>query len=179
MVATPVQDLLPMFKREINAPGIELFPTASAGSLLGYIKDGFWDARLAETLAAYTIALGEDITPAQTTGTEYFTDSGLTNQKFPEQFHMMVVLFGGFRMIRLKILNLSVNFKAEAGPVSYEQQASATTLRAVLDSMERRMKELRVMYSDAYFQEVFILMDGQSQATYSLLEGLADTQVLL
>lgn len=178
-MATPVQDLIPMFKREINAPGIELFPTASVGSLLGYIKDGFWDAFLAETLQTYTIALGEDITPPQTTDVEYFTDSGLTNDDFPEQFQMMVVLFGGFRMIRLKILNLAVNFKADAGPTSYEQQASATTLRAVLASMERRMKELRVQYSDAYYQDVFILMDGQSQATYSLLEGLPEAQVLL
>jgi hypothetical protein len=141
--------------------------------------DGFWDARLAETLSAYTVAKGEVIDPAQTTGVDYFTDAGLTNGDLPTQFHMMVVLFAGFRMIRLKILALAVNFKAVAGPTSYEQQASATTLRAVLSSMESRMRELRFQYSDAYYQDVFVLMDGQAQATYSLLNDLADYQVLL
>lgn len=174
-----VQDLIPMLNREVNAPGAEMFETASTGSKLGYLMDGFWDARLAGILSEYTIALGEDITPVQATGSSYFTDSSKTNGDFPEQFQMMVVLFAGFRMVRMKILSLAINFKAVAGPAEYEQQASATTLRAVLDSLSNRLQELKAQYSDDFSQSEFILMDGVAQAEYAWLNGLAGTQIVL
>jgi hypothetical protein len=178
-MATLITDLIPTLNREINPPGAELYTTASAGAKIGYLKDGFWDARLAGMLSTYTIALGEDITPAQTTGAEYYTDIDLTNDNLPEQFQMMIVLFAGFRLTRLKILALAVNFTAEAGPVSYEQQASATTLRAVLKSLEDRMKELRAQYSDDFNASVFVMMDGIAQSEYALLGSLADLQIVL
>lgn len=177
-MATPVTDLIPMLNREINPTGAELFSTMSAGTKIGYLKDGFWDARLAGILDEYTIALGEDITPAQTTGTEYYTDVGLSNEDLPEEFHMLITLFAGFRLIRLKILNLAVNFKATAGPAEYEQQASATTLRAVLKSLEDRLQELKAQYSEDFNQSVFVMMDGIAQSTYSLMNGLPDLQIV-
>ena len=178
-MATPVQDLIPMLNREINPTGAELFSTMTAATKIGYLKDGFWDARLAGILSSYTVAVGEDITPAQTTGTDYFTDVGLSNEDFPEQYHMLVTLFAGFRLVRLKILNLAVNFKAVAGPAEYEQQASATTLRAVLKSLEDRLQELKAQYSEDFNQSAFLVMDGVAQSTYSLLNGLPDLQIVL
>jgi len=174
-----VQDLVPILDREVNPPGAEMFSSASTGQKLGYLMDGFWDARLAGILGTYTIALGEDITPVQATGKNYFTDLGKTNGGFPEEFQMMVVLFAGFRMVRMKILSLSVNFKAVAGPVEYEQQASATTLRAVLDSLSGRLQELKGQYSEDFLQSAFILMDGVAQAEYAWLNGLAGDQIVV
>jgi hypothetical protein len=178
-MSTAVTDLIPMLNREVNATGVELFPTMSAGTKIGYLQDGFWDARLAGILDSYTVALGEDITPAQTTGTSYFTDIGLSNEDLPTEYHMLITLFAGFRLIRLKILNLAVNFKAVAGPAEYEQQASATTLRAVLKSLEDRLQELKAQYSEDFNQGVFVMMDGIAQSTYSLLNGLPDMQIVL
>lgn len=178
-MSTAVQDLIPILNRELNPPGAELYTTMSAGQKIGYLVDGFWDARLSGTLSEYTAALGEDITPPETTGAYYFTDIDASGGDFPEQYQMMVVIFAGFRLVRMKILQLAVNFKAVAGPAEYEQQASATTLRAVLKSLSDRIQELKGQYSEDFNQTAFILMDGQMQAEYSLLNNLAEFQVVL
>lgn len=165
-----------MLDREINVPGTSGI-TASSGQKLGYIEDGFWDVRLSGMLKNYTVALGETITPAQDTGKKYFTDHGLTNEDLDQQFWMMIVIFAGFRLLRLRIMQLAVNFTAEAGPVSYEQQASATVLRALLDNLQRRIDELKGLYSDEY-SSTFYLMDGMAQAEYAYLTNLAELQVI-
>jgi hypothetical protein len=90
---------------------------------------------------------------------------------------MMVVVFAGARMIRNKILNLAINFKAEAGPVSYEQQASATTLRAVLATLEKRLVELKTMYSDSFTPGAFAYMDGTLQRAAAEVQGYQLLQI--
>lgn len=177
-MSTPLTDLLPMFNREIDIPGATQFATVSAGAKLGYIEDGFWDVRLCGMLGSYTVALGEDITPPETTGVKYFTDQDLTGESLEQKFWMMITIFAGFRLLRLKIMQLAVNFTAEAGPVSYEQQASATVLRALLDNLQNRIDQLKVQYSDDFGSDLFVLMDGVAQAEYSALNGLADLQIL-
>jgi hypothetical protein len=74
-------------------------------------------------------------------------------------------------------MQLAVNFTAEAGPVSYEQQASATVLRALLESLERRIMELKDLYSDLVPANVFIAMDGVAQSEYATLNALPELQV--
>jgi hypothetical protein len=73
---------------------------------------------------------------------------------------------------------LAVNFSAKAGPVEYEQQASATVLRALLDNLQGRIQELKGQYSDEFGATVFILMDGIAQSEYAALNSLADAQVV-
>ena len=175
---TPVQDLIPMFDREINGPGFEQITDITGGQKLGYIQDGFWDVRLSGILGSYTIADGADTSPVGTTGTKYFTDTSTKAKSLEEMYWMLIVIFAGFRLLRLKVMNLAVNFKAEAGPVSYEQQASATVLRALLDSLHERLQELKVQYSEDFNASVFILMDGVAQSEYALLAGLADQQIV-
>ena len=90
---------------------------------------------------------------------------------------MMVVIFAGARMISLKILNLAINFTAKAGPVEYEQQASATTLRAVLAILEKRLAELKVMYSDSFTPGALAYMDGTLQRAASEVQGYQLLQI--
>jgi hypothetical protein len=177
-MSTPLTDILPMFNREINIPGAEQLTTVSTGAKLGYIEDGFWDVRLSGMLDAYTVALGENITPPETTGTKYITDQDLTGDDLEQKFWMLITIFAGFRLLRLKIMQLAVNFTAEAGPVSYEQQASATVLRSLLDNLQDRIDQLKVQYSEDFGSDLFVLMDGVAQAEYSALNGLADLQIL-
>lgn len=175
-MATSIKSMIPQLDREINAPGVELYPTATAGSKMGYISDGFWDARLAGTLATYTVIDGDSlVTPDPSS--DYITDIGTKLLDLPEEFQMMVTLFAGTRMIRMKILNLAVNFTAKAGPVEYEQQASATTMRAVLASLERRLIELKVMYSESFTPGAFAYMDGTLQRASAEVDGLLQLQI--
>lgn len=173
---TPVASLIPMLTREINAPGLENIDLGG-GDSLGYIEDGFWDVRLAGMLGSYTVVLGEDLDPVGTTGAKYFTDQATKAEDLDTMYWMMIVMFAGFRLLRLKIMNLAVNFKAVAGPVSYEQQASATVLRALLDSLSRRIQELKSQYSDSFNASVFIMWDGIAQDQYATLNHLQEQSI--
>lgn len=174
---TSAIDLVPMLQREVNPPGAENFPDASAGQLMGYIADAFWDVRLAGIFSSYKIVLGQFLTPTLDENIPYITDADETGD-FPEENWMMVIVFAGLRLIRLRILNLAINFRAKAGPVEFEQQASATTLRAVLDSLQRRVQELKLIYSDNVYAGAFILMDGVAQAAYAEAAGLSNYMVV-
>ena len=90
---------------------------------------------------------------------------------------MMVVIIAALKLIRLKILNLAVNFSAKGGPVEYEQQASATTLRAILASLENRVKELKAAYSELASGSAFFYFDSELQRDSALIQGLADLQI--
>lgn len=175
-MATSLKSMIPSLDRSINAPGAELYPTASAGSKMGYLADGFWDARLAGTLVTWTIIDGDDLATPDSS-TDFITDISTMEEDLPEEFQMMVVIFAGARMISIKILNLAINFTAKAGPVSYEQQASATTLRAVLATLEKRLAELKIMYSDSFTPGQFTYMDGALQRAASEVQGYQLLQI--
>jgi len=167
MAPTPLSDLIPMMSRELNPVGAEQYADFGAGDYLGYIADGFWDARLATMLTDYTILDGADLATPLATGTDYFTDQSTKAEGLPEQFQMLVVIYSGARLLRNKILTLAVNYKAVAGPTEYEQQASATTLRAILASLQKRMDELKAMYSDDFAPGALQYMDGPLQRATS------------
>lgn len=174
-MATALTELIPMIQREVNAPGLELFPDAGAGALLGYIEDAFWDVRLSGMLNGWTVVDAADVVPAETSG-RFIVDSASKSKSLPKEHQMMVVVFAGLRIVRLKVVNLAVNFSAKAGPVEYEQQASATTLRAVLDSLSKRVQELKAQYSES-FTGAFALFDGELQREYALLNQYAEFTV--
>ncbi len=175
---TPLTDMIPMLNRELNAPGTEQYPDFGGGDYLGYIADGFWDVRLATMLTDYTILDGLDLGTPVETGTDYITDQATKENDLPIQFQMMVVIFAGARLLRNKILTLAVNYKASATSVEYEQQASATTLRAILASLQRRMDELKIIYSDDFSPGQMNYMDGPLQRAQSDLNQYLALTVL-
>lgn len=173
-MATLVSDLRAKLDREINVPGFEQLPDITNTQLDGYIKDGFWEARLLGLLTGYT----------QTDGTEFATPPGEVIYKtaddgdLEEQYQMLVVIIAALKLIRLKSLNLAVNLRAKSGPVEYEQQASATTLRAILQSMERRVEELKRNYSNLAGTGAFYYFDGEIQREYSIIQSLPELSAL-
>jgi hypothetical protein len=172
LMATPVSDLRDMLSREINVPGFPQLPDITAGQMDGYIADGFWETRLLGMLDDYTL----------TDGTEFATPPGPVIKKasndgdLETQYQMLVVIMAGMKLIRLKALNLAVSFSAKAGPVEYEQQTSATVLRAILESLERRLKQLEATYSDLFIGSLHYF-DGALQRERALIDGLADLSV--
>ncbi len=178
-MATITQDLIPMFNREINVPNSEQILGLSAANKIGYIEDGFWDARLSGMLTTYTVVDGLEVVPPATAGKNYFVDIASKAKDLPTELQMMVVIIGGFRLLRLKIMGLAVNFTAEAGPVSFEQQASATVLRSLLANLQGRIQELKKQYSDEFGNAGFFYMDGVAQAAVADMQNLAELSVIL
>lgn len=162
-MATPISDLRAQLQREINITGFEQLPDVTNNDLDGYIADAFWEARLLGLLTGYTIS-----------GTNIQDDDA---GDLPEYYQQLVVMVAGVRMLRLKIMNLATNIRAHAGPVEYEQQASATTLRAILAGLEDRINLLKALYSDKIGNGVFVYFDGALQREASILNAALDVQV--
>lgn len=179
-MATLITDLRDSLKREINPPGFEQFADISGSQLDGYLEDGFWEARLAGILSSYTMINGDDLTPAGNATDRYIVVEGSTypddsTTDLPEHLEMLVVILAGFRLLRSKIMSLATNFRAQAGPVEYQQESSATVLRALLSSLQDRVKELKIIYSTEFSGAPLIYMDGVLQRESYYL----DTTILL
>ena len=173
-MATEVSDLRNQLSREINIPGFGQLPDITVTELDSYIMDGFWECRLLGMLDSYTITDGTELATPIGDNIQAVSDAG----DLPEQFQMLVIILAGVRMIRLKVLNLAINFTAEAGPVSFEQQASATTLRAVLASLEDRLGQLKAVYSDSLSPGAMYYFDSTLQRASSEVQGLIALQVV-
>lgn len=173
-MATLVSDLRAQLRREINVPGFGQLPDITNPELDGYIMDGFWEARLLGLLDSYT----------QTDGTEFATPLGavikhtVDDGDLETQYQMLVVIIAGLKLLRLKIFSLAVNLRAHAGPVEYEAQASATVLRALLESLERRVNQLKALYSDLIGAGAFYYFDAELQRESSYLNNVASLQVI-
>ena len=161
---TAVSDLRAQLARRINVPGAEQLEDVSGAVLDGYILDGFWQTRLRGMLVGYT--------SNTTTITKESDGSGL-----PEHLQQLVIIMAGFNLVRAKVMQLAVNFSAKAGPVAYEQQASATVLRALLNSLERELQQLQEAYSDQFGGALYY-MDGVLQSEYAQLNQLAELTVI-
>ena len=174
-MATTISSMRSLLRREINVPGFEQLPDITNSELDGYIKDGFWHLRLKGMLEDYSQDDGSGLASPPGEDVIYLTsDEG----DLPEYFQRLVVFAAAFRMVRLKVINLAINFTAQAGPVSYEQQASATTLRAILDSLERELQQLSELYSDELGRAGFHYWDGLWQAELSEIRRLPELTAL-
>lgn len=172
-MATALTDVIPALQREVNPPGFPQFSEALPGDYIGYVEDGFWEGRLMGVFGAWTVVDGSTLmTP--------LTGRFITNDDeddFPLQDQMFLVVIAGFRLLQRKALNLAANFRAQAGPVEYEVQVSATVLREILQSLERRLSGYKELYSELIPAEAFYYMDGVAQSSYALLNGLAELTV--
>lgn len=173
-MATTIASMRQALLREINVPGFPQLASINQGQIDGYIADGFWEARLLGLLSDYTL----------TDGTEFATPPGSVIKKasddsdLPPEYQILVVIIAGLKLLRLKALDLAVSIRAHAGPVEYEQQISATVLRAILESLERRVAFLHANYSTLLGATTFIYFDAELQREASLIRGLADLSVL-
>jgi hypothetical protein len=178
-MATSTVEIVPMLDREINTAGVEMLPDVTNTQLSLYVEDGFWDVKLGGMLTGYTVVDGPDVVAATPpTSGRWITDASTKAEDLPQEYWMLVTIFAGARLIRNKIMNLALSFSAKAGPAEYEQQASATVLRAILDQLNKRAQELKTQYSDDFGGAGMSYMDGVLQAGYSQLAGLPSLTVI-
>lgn len=174
-MATSVASITESLNREINVPGFPQFPDIDAGDMLGYVEDGFWEGRLMGVFKGWTIVAGSTLTSPESGN--WITDTGGSEEDFSEEDQMFLVIIAGFRLLQRKALNLAQNYRAQAGPVEYEVQMSATVLRELLQSFERRLKVYAELYSELISAEVFVYMDGVAQSSYAMVAGLPEMTV--
>lgn len=128
-MAVDLATLVPSLERELSPPGVDLYPNATDEIWKGHLSDAFWEARLQGLLDGFTLD-GENIVP----------QSGTTD--LAREMQQLIVLFAGYRVTLTQFQNVNSGFRAKAGPVEFEQQKSAQTLKGVLDALRERMKAI-------------------------------------
>ena len=144
-------DYADVLRREVSPPGSdEETVGADDATLLGYLLDAFWEARLDGLLSAWTADPDGIVSPVVPGGDDLGRD------------HIaLLVLYAAVRMLRNRVLNSSMRFRVKAGPVEYETQNSANVLadlhanlnaakQRVLDAVETARTESRAYLIDAY-----------------------------
>lgn len=124
-MAVLLEDLVDSLKREISPPGTDLFPDATEADYVGYLSDSLYELMLAGVVTGYR-SDGELITPT----------SG--NADLSRELQQVLVLFAGIRIITNDLRNRNSLFRAKAGPVEYETQQGASTMKEILAELNRR-----------------------------------------
>lgn len=159
-MAVDLSELVPSLKREVNPPGADLYPAVTNTQWAGYLQDAFWEARLDGLFTAWTLNDDGEVVPVSTGGAD-----------LDRQWQQLLVLYAGFRITLNRFTNLKSQFRAQAGPVSFEQGQSATTLKGVLDAIRERMKRiLDTTISGAAGGGVYVF-DSVIERSYNLAVG--------
>ena len=178
-MATPLSDLRAPLKVEIGYPSPLWSGTITDEQLDGFLANGFWEVKLAGLMAPFRLAEGNDPMFFPTSYTSQAITGYTTDLTPTDAEEMLVVIMAGFRALELKCLEMAQSLRAHAGPVEYEVQASATVIRAVLESLRTRLRYYLDLVGDVTLGSGgFVYMDGMAQRTYSLVNSLTAQSIL-
>lgn len=171
-MAVELRDFVESLKREIEPPGTELFTGVPEGDWVGYLSDAFWEARLDGFLAGY--ATDEGATEADTAIVPVQPDA----PDIDRRGIALVILYAGVKVLRNRILNMSVAFRAKAGPVEFEQQNSASMLSEMLRQLkatkDRIIEDLDAQHSDVMVLDAYstrLYVPESYHGAYQLTQG--------
>lgn len=160
-MAVDMSDLIPRLRAEVNPPGVDLFPDATDETFLIHLQNGFWEGYLDGIIVDYTINDDGIVTP--TTGTT----------EFAQELQQLVIFYAGMKIVRNLMLNMKTKFSAKAGPVEYETQQSANTLREILLDLKNRRNLLLERLSDIGVTSSYYI-DGVMARTDAIAYGDTD-----
>lgn len=126
-----VSDLTPSLKRAVNPPGVDLYPDAVDGDYEGHLSDSFWELVMWGYITGFTEDNGLIIQDVATPTTDLGRD-----------FQQLIVIVAGLNIIRMLMVNINTLFRAQAGPVEFEQRKAASVLAEVMQSLERKLKSM-------------------------------------
>lgn len=126
-MAVDLGELIEPLQREVTVLGA--VPAGTEDDYFGRLRDAFWHAKLRGAFTNFTEDEGE-VVPI----------SGTTD--LPREQQQLIVLVAAYRVVRSSIQNATTVFRAQAGPVEFETQQSAQSLREVLVQIERELKEV-------------------------------------
>lgn len=148
-MAVNLFDLVDPLRREVSAPGTDVFPDATDDSYLGSLTDAFWEVRLYGFLAGFeeNVAArngpeiwGEGIITPTGAVEGYDDPTGFSSEEdLSRDLQQLIVLWAGWKIALSRMSALNTLFRAKAGPVEFETQNAASVLKAVLDHLKERI----------------------------------------
>lgn len=158
-MAVDIADLVESLENEVSPPGTDLYPTVTESQWVSRLKDAFWEAKLNKAFTSYTLDDDDNIVPI----------SGTTDM--PREQQQLIVLYAGFRVVLTAYQNLNSAFRAKAGPVEYETQKSATTLKSLLDALRERIKQAIADGTGSSTGHLALVLDGLASRTQAISDG--------
>lgn len=132
-MAVDLTDLVENLRREVEPPGGTLFTDATDAQFEGYLTDSFWELVIAGYISGFTedegVVTEDTATPS-------------ADNDISRQLQQLILINAGMKIIRIKMIDLDTLFRAHAGPVEFETQKSASVLKAVLDSFQKRYDDI-------------------------------------
>lgn len=156
-MAVDIQTLVESLKNEVSPPGTDLYPGVSDPQWVSRLMDAFWEAKLGRAFPNFTLS-GQNITPIS--GTD----------DLPREQQQLIVLYAGFRVVLTAFQNINSMFRAKAGPVEYETQKSAQTLKGLLDALRARMTQA-IEDSTGSDLALALVIDGLATRTCAIYDG--------
>ena len=157
-MAVDMTELVESLKNEVSPPGTDLYPSVTDTQWLSRLRDAFWEAKLKKAFSSYTLE-DDEIVPI----------SGTTDM--PREQQQLIVLFAGFRVALTTFQNMNSSFRAKAGPVEYETQKSAQTLKALLDTLRERINAAMEAVDGTSTGNLAMVIDGLYERTQAISYG--------
>ena len=129
-MAVDLVDLVPSLKAQVSPPGTDLFPNVTNTEWTTRLENAFWMARLDGLFLNYR-ALDGNIEPLD--------DAGEDLDRASQQ---LVVLYAAMDIVLAELRNAQGSFRAQAGPVQFEQTRSAQLMRDILKAIQDRIKNV-------------------------------------
>jgi hypothetical protein len=132
--------LTPSLQREVAVPGTfdTFFPSTTSLDLQGAIQDAFWTAILDGWFPGVTIDA-----------------NGLSTPDMSRDGQQLVVIYAAKTMIENLLTSQATTTRYKAGSVEFESQQSASVLKARLDGLAARVKDLITRVSQGSSTPVF------------------------
>lgn len=173
-MSVDLTDYVPTLRREVVPPGSTTFATVSDDVFVGYLADAFWEVKLDGFVEPFSCDQDGIILPINDTqvvagAVDYTATSYDPVNDIQRVDIALVVLYAGIKIIRNRLMEQNTRTKAQAGPVSFEQDFSANFLVEMLK--ELTAMKTRLLYLKTYNQDVDLIdafsARSASAASYS------------
>ncbi len=135
-MATDLGALIPNLQAEVQPPGEDAYPDATDDDWVMRLINAFWSAVLDGIITGYTVDDDGIVTPI----------SGTTD--LTREMQQIIVFYAGIDIIRNSLRTLNTMTRSVAGPVEFEVQKSANTLRDILKELQVRRSLILTRLSD-------------------------------
>ena len=162
MASIDLTELIPDLELELNAPGVDGFPTVSDVEWVNRLRNGFWTAVLDDLIVGYKEVDGS-IAPVSSA---YPT--------FPRDQQQLIIMYAVITVIRQQLMDMNTTFRAKAGPVEYEVQKSAVLLKGLLDEFAARRNNLIIKLAQSEAARDIYYINGYISRQNAIDQGYAE-----
>lgn len=179
-MAVDLGDLIDRVKNSADPTGT-LYTELDDNAWITKLVNSFWEIRL------NGMFLGHEENAAARGGPAVFADAivtplgvaegydepnGWASSDLPPEHQQFIVVWASYKTALIAFQNLKARFRAKAGPTEFEEENSATMLKAILDQLYDEIKRILANLSDyGIDRSGALVIDSVIERSYSTAVG--------